>query len=144
MPARRETAEQKLARGSVLAFLDCDCQAEPAWLAEGMKALAQAHFVGGRVKVLVDDETKLTAAEAFEREFAFDIQSYVEKKHFAVTADLFCPRAIFNPGVRAIWGGFFPRTKTGAFAHGMRASALDTLLRQSSVIQHAGRGTNWR
>jgi glycosyltransferase involved in cell wall biosynthesis len=84
------------AKGQILAFVDSDCQAEPDWLAEGVKALSSYDFVGGRVKVLVDDPRKMTSAEAFERVFAFDFKTYITRKGFTGSGNLFCPRAMFQ------------------------------------------------
>ncbi|WP_372785104.1 glycosyltransferase family 2 protein [Phenylobacterium sp.] len=92
------------ASGEVLAFIDSDCVAEPAWIEEGVRSLQSFDFVGGRIRVLVADPAQLTPAEAFERVFAFNNRAYVERQHFTVTANLFCPRTLFD---RA--GGF----KTG-------------------------------
>jgi GT2 family glycosyltransferase len=85
-----------ISRGRVLAFTDCDCRPEPEWLSEGVAALARHDFVGGRVKVLVEDSASLTGTEAFERVFAFDNAAYVTRKGFTVTANLFCSRALFD------------------------------------------------
>ena len=82
--------------GDILAFTDCDCIPEPGWLAAGLEALKTADFVGGGMKVLVQDERRLTGPEAFERVFAFDNRDYVLRKGFSVTANLFCPRALFD------------------------------------------------
>lgn len=84
------------ARGELLAFTDCDCAPEPQWLAEGVAALQRSDFVGGRMKVLVEDPSRLTGPEAFERVFAFDNARYVLEKGFTVTANLFCTRALFD------------------------------------------------
>jgi GT2 family glycosyltransferase len=85
-----------IATGEVLAFVDSDCQAEPEWLAEGVKALSTYDFVGGRVKVLVEDQTHMTPTEAFERVFAFDFKNYITRKGFAGAGNLFCSRALFQ------------------------------------------------
>ena len=82
--------------GEILAFTDSDCLPEPLWLERGLAALDQADFVGGAMRVLVADETNLTPAEAFERVFAFDNETYVRTKGFTVTANLFCPRDLFD------------------------------------------------
>jgi GT2 family glycosyltransferase len=84
------------ATGDVLAFIDSDCVAEPQWLAQGVRALADHDFVGGRVKVLVDDEARMTPVEAWERVFAFDFKTYIEKKGFTGSGNLFCPRKLFE------------------------------------------------
>ncbi len=83
-------------RGDILAFVDCDCIPEPAWLAEGVAALSHHDFVGGAMVVLIDRSRAITGPEAFESVFAFDNREYVEKKAFTVTANLFCTRAIFD------------------------------------------------
>jgi GT2 family glycosyltransferase len=83
-------------KGEILAFTDCDCLPEPDWLAEGVRALESHDFVGGRMEVLVDDPRRMTPAEAFERVFAFDNESYVIRKGFTVTANLFCRRELFD------------------------------------------------
>jgi GT2 family glycosyltransferase len=85
-----------LARGEIVAFTDCDCVPEPDWLREGVSALRQWDLVGGRVKVLVDDPRRMSPAEAFESVFAFPNETYVRRKGFSVTANLFCARAVFD------------------------------------------------
>ena len=84
------------ARGEILAFIDSDCQAEPQWLEEGVAALEHFDFVGGSVPVLVEDAARMTPVEAFERVFAFNMRDYVERKGFAGSGNLFCPRRIFE------------------------------------------------
>lgn len=84
------------AGGSLLAFTDSDCQPDRHWLAEGVKALSEFDFVGGRMEVLVGDLVEMTPVEAFERVFAFENEKYVRKKNFTVTANLFAHRKIFE------------------------------------------------
>ncbi|HEY2708145.1 MAG TPA: glycosyltransferase [Caulobacteraceae bacterium] len=93
-PTRNGGAD--IATGEIFAFTDADCVPEPQWLAEGIAALADHDFVGGAMRVLVEDAARLTPAEAFERVFAFDNAAYVARKGFSVTANLFCPRAVFE------------------------------------------------
>jgi GT2 family glycosyltransferase len=85
-----------VATGEILAFTDSDCQPEPDWLLQGVRALARCDFAGGRMKVLVDDAARMTPSEAFERVFAFDNETYVTRKGFTVTANLFAPRMLFD------------------------------------------------
>ena len=80
----------------ILAFTDCDCQPEANWLAAGVAALANYDFVGGAMRVLVDDPARPTPTEAFELVFAFDNETYVTRKGFSVTANLFCWRGVFD------------------------------------------------
>jgi GT2 family glycosyltransferase len=85
-----------IALGPVLAFTDSDCIPSADWLAAGLRALEKTDIVGGRMTVLVAKGHRLTPAEAFELVFAFDNQTYVEKKHFTVTANLFVRKADFE------------------------------------------------
>jgi GT2 family glycosyltransferase len=84
------------ARGEVLAFIDSDCVAEPAWIAEGVAALGSYDLVGGRVRVLVPDPRQMTGPEAFERVFAFDFKTYITKKGFTGAGNMFCRRELFE------------------------------------------------
>jgi GT2 family glycosyltransferase len=93
-PARNGGVGQ--AKGAVLAFTDSDCRPEPDWLKNGLAALAEYDFAGGRMTVLVDDPKRMTPTEAFERVFAFNNERYVTRKGFTVTANLFCGRALFD------------------------------------------------
>lgn len=82
--------------GQILAFLDSDCQAEPEWIAEGVRALGGFDFIGGRVTVLVEDWGNVTPVEAFERIFAFDFRHYIKRKGFTGAGNLFCSRDLFQ------------------------------------------------
>lgn len=92
-PARNAGAEA--AQGEILAFTDSDCVPDAAWLERGVAALGSADFIGGGMKVLVPGGRPMSGAEAFETVFAFDNERYVKRLHFTVTANLFCPRALF-------------------------------------------------
>lgn len=93
-PARNAGADQ--ARGDILAFTDSDCVPDSRWLEQGVAALADADFVGGQMEVLVPPDRPMTGAEAFESIFAFDNETYIRRKHFTVTANLFCTRNLFR------------------------------------------------
>jgi GT2 family glycosyltransferase len=93
-PARNSAVA--ISKGEILAFTDSDCQPDPDWLAQGLAALAGYDFVGGRVRVLVDDPRRMTGVEAFERVFAFDFKTYVTKKGFTGSGNLLCSRKVFD------------------------------------------------
>lgn len=84
------------ASGALLAFIDSDCVAEPDWLTNGLSALKDHDFVGGHVNVLVDPDTPMNGAQAFESVFAFNNKRYIEQEKFTITATLFCSRALFD------------------------------------------------
>jgi GT2 family glycosyltransferase len=93
-PARN--AAVAASTGEVLAFIDADCIADPAWLEKGVAALGRSDLVGGRMIVLIEGDGRKSGAEAFEAVYAFDNRTYVLKKHFSVTANLFCARLVFD------------------------------------------------
>src|SRR5271165_81940 len=93
-PARN--AAVAASRAPVLAFIDSDCRPAPDWLERGLAALAGGEIVGGQVDVETEDPAHPTAVEAFERVYAFDVRRYVEDLGFAVTANMFVPRTVFD------------------------------------------------
>lgn len=92
-------------RAPWLFFLDADCVPGPDWLAQAAR-LARGHdgldgedkgqVIGGRVDVFDETPPPRSGAEAFETVFAFDQRQYIAAKGFSVTANLLCPRAVFE------------------------------------------------
>lgn len=93
-PARNAAVARS--SNQILAFTDSDCVPERGWLEAGVRALQDYDFVGGHVSVLVGDEMAMTPTEAFERVFAFDFKTYIEKKGFTGSGNLFCARSLFD------------------------------------------------
>lgn len=121
--------------GDILAFTDADCLPERGWLESGIAALGDAGYVGGRMKVLVDDPARPSAAEAFETIFAFRNGRYVREEGFTVTANLFVRRRDFDRV-----GGF----RTGVsedkeWCHRATASGLRIAYAPDAVVGHPAR-----
>lgn len=134
-PARNGAAAH--ATGEVLAFTDCDCVPEPNWISEGVAALANSDLVGGQVRVLVEDIARLTPAEAFEVEFAFDNEGYVKRKGFTVTANLLCPRGVFQRV-----GGFATGVSEDLeWSHRATAAGFRLAYAPGAVVGHPARRT---
>jgi len=89
--------------GAILAFTDSDCVPEPQWIEAGLEGLKRFDIVGGQVTVLLADPPRMTPEEAFERVFAFDFKTYIEKKGFTGAGNMFCARTLFDQV-----GGFRP------------------------------------
>jgi GT2 family glycosyltransferase len=85
-----------VSNGRVLAFTDADCVPGPEWIAEGVAMLEHGDIVGGGMRVALPQGRSISGAEAFEGVFAFDNRTYVNRKGFSVTANLFCSRALFD------------------------------------------------
>jgi GT2 family glycosyltransferase len=124
-------------RGKTLAFTDSDCVPEPDWLAQGLAALADWDLVGGRMRVLVEDEGRMTGPEAFEAVFAFDNEDYVTRKGFTVTANLFCPRALFD----AVGGFRVGVSEDLEWSHRARAAGYRIGYAAGAVVGHPARRT---
>jgi GT2 family glycosyltransferase len=126
-----------IATGDILAFTDSDCAPEPDWIAAGVAALQHYDVVGGRMTVSVEDERRMTSVEAFERVFAFDNESYVKRKGFSVTANLFCRRADF-----ARVGGFRDGLSEDLdWCHRATAAGLRLGYAPAAVVGHPARRT---
>jgi glycosyltransferase involved in cell wall biosynthesis len=82
--------------GEVLAFIDSDCLPASDWLEKGLADLKNSDVVGGRVRVGRGKPGSLTPTEAFECVFAFDIESYVKKKGFVPSGNMFVHRDTFE------------------------------------------------
>ncbi len=74
------------ARAELLAFTDADCEPQPGWLAAGVRALASADLVQGRV--VPDPRARLGP---FDRTLWVD-----SERGFYETANLFVTRATFD------------------------------------------------
>jgi GT2 family glycosyltransferase len=94
--AHARNAAIAVAGSATFAFIDSDCIADPAWLEEGLRALEHADLVGGAIQLSARDQAAPTPVEVFEMMFAFRQQQYIEKQNFAVTANLFAKKMIFD------------------------------------------------
>ena len=85
--------------GAVLAFTDADCLPLVDWLEVGVRALLETPGcaqVGGDVEVYARDRRRPTAVETYELIRAFPQQHYVELEHYAVTANMFTFRRVYD------------------------------------------------
>jgi hypothetical protein len=91
----------------LLLFIDSDCLAAPDWVAVALGTLGRtgADLVGGQVGVFDETPPPRTGAQAFETVFAFDFQTYIEKKGFSGSGNLVTRRDVF--------------AATGPFIHGL-------------------------
>ncbi len=79
-----------------LLFLDSDCRPDKDLLIQARRHANKADIVGGRIDLFDETPGNRTGAEAFEAVFAFHQKSYVQKRHFAATANLLTTRSVFD------------------------------------------------
>lgn len=82
--------------GDVLAFTDADCQPEPEWLEEGVRALLarQNNIIGGEVLFL--PPIIRTGTSLYQYECGFQQRENIEAKGFSATANLLCRRSTMD------------------------------------------------
>ncbi len=124
-----------VSRHEILAFTDSDCVPEPQWLEAGVRLQQSADLVGGAVKVSVAEPGKPTPAEAFEVVFAFDNRSYVEKKGFSGSGNLFTTRAVFD----AVGGFRASVSEDIDWCHRARGLGFRLVYAADAVVWHPGR-----
>jgi glycosyltransferase involved in cell wall biosynthesis len=86
-------------KGTVLAFTDADCLPLADWLERGVQALLETPNcaqVGGAVEVYPLDRRRPTAVETYDVIRAFPQRHYIELDHYAVTANMFTFRDVYE------------------------------------------------
>lgn len=94
----RNTALNALRDERFVAFTDADCIPESNWVSEAVNVLkSEPHqALGGNVVVFSETNGKPNLIELYEMLFAFPQKVYIEKDHFAVTANLFTSREVID------------------------------------------------
>lgn len=96
-PARNRGAS--VARAPLLAFIDADCLAQPGWIraiVEFMDSHADVGFLGGDIRILPTDPSRLTAIEAYENIYSYRARTYVERHGFAATGNMAVRADVFH------------------------------------------------
>lgn len=76
----------------LIAFIDSDCSARKDWLRQGVSCLIsnpKIGEVGGQINIIPKNVNNPSIAELFEMVNGFPQDIYVEKEHFAATANVF-------------------------------------------------------
>lgn len=130
------------ATGEIIAFTDADCRPHPDWL-ESAAAFLVANpdigMVGGKVNIVVDHGQTPTLAELFEVVLAFPQDTYIERNHFAATANMVTRRAVIERV-----GPFNAALKSGGdaeFGGRVHAGGVRQAYLASAQVDHPARGT---
>lgn len=96
-PARTKGA--RLAKSEFLAFIDCDCVAQPGWIS-GIVGFFATHpktdVIGGDVRIAPVDPDNPTAVECYESIYGYRMQLYIKRDHYAATCNMAVRRRIFE------------------------------------------------
>lgn len=96
-PARNHGAD--LARADVLAFIDCDCIAQPGWVKEITTLMAKRPdiaLLGGDIGILVTDTRYPSAIESYESIYSYRARAYIEQYGFAATGNMAVRKWVFQ------------------------------------------------
>lgn len=125
-----------ISRGEILCFTDSDVIAGPEWVERMVAGLENADVVGGRVEVFPARDEAPSAAELYERVFAFQNETYIRRKRFSVGCSIATTRAVYSR-----IGPFLGPTLPEDLEWGQRASQLGFRLAYvgDAVIHHPAR-----
>jgi glycosyltransferase involved in cell wall biosynthesis len=84
--------------GSILAFIDADCLADPGWLTAAEAAMTDpsATILGGDVRIALSDLARMTMIEAYESVYAYRMDRYIAREGFTGTGNLVVRRAVLQ------------------------------------------------
>lgn len=96
-PARNLGAS--LARADLLAFIDCDCIAQPGWvraIVGMMDKWPDVDLAGGDIGILIADPQWPSAIESYESIYSYRARAYVERYGFAATGNMAVRKKVFR------------------------------------------------
>ncbi len=120
------------ARGDLIAFTDADCVPDPGWVAAGARAAEGADLVAGGIRMTRSPHPGV--AERYDRAVYLRQQDLVANAGWAVTANLFVRRAVFD----AV-GGFDPALPSSGdreFCHRATAAGFGLVYAPHAVVGH--------
>ncbi|MGF1455387.1 MAG: glycosyltransferase family 2 protein [Alphaproteobacteria bacterium] len=136
-PARNKGVEES--QGDLLAFIDSDCYADPAWLETVKTCLTRTGappVIGGDVRIPLAQPPHPTMIEAYEIVFSFRQKFYIEHHGYSVTANLAMTRSAFD-----LVGGFGTISIAEDMDWGRRARqvGLEIAFEPTMVVFHPAR-----
>jgi len=129
----------KSATGNILVFTDADCVPEPQWLEEGVKCLLSQKGCGivrGAVCFFFKKDSP-NVIELYDSLFFLQQKRYVEEIGFAVTANLFTSKEMFDE-----CGLFDERLKSGGdgeWGKRVSSSGYRVLYAPNAIVYHPAR-----
>jgi glycosyltransferase involved in cell wall biosynthesis len=130
-PGAARNAGAALARAPLLAFIDSDCRPAPGWLAAGVRALAEADLVQGRV--LPDPQTP---GGPLDRTLRVESdRGLYEAANLFVSAQLLAHAGGFPPGLEP--GDAAPFGEDALFGWAARRAGACVTFSADALVYHA-------
>lgn len=88
-----------LARADVVAFIDCDCIAQPGWItgiARYFNENPDTDVIGGDVRISRADVSAPTSIEAYESVYGYRMELYILRDGYAATCNMAVRRNVFR------------------------------------------------
>ena len=128
----------KIARGTVLAFIDADCIANPNWIDEGINVMEseRADLVGGKVEFLFSESK--TPAEMYDSIMHFNMELYIKNMKACGAGNLFVKLAVFKD-----MGMFSQDVRSGGdiqFTYKAVMNGYILVYAPSAIVLHPTRG----
>jgi glycosyltransferase involved in cell wall biosynthesis len=131
-----------VAKGEIIAFTDADCIPNSDWLEQGVNSLLSVPncgLVGGKIELFFQNENRLTSVELYEKFQAFPQQVFIERHHYAATANVFT----FKSAIDKV-GDFEKELKSnGDFEWGQRIflAGYQQVYAESVCVAHPARSS---
>lgn len=127
----------RLARGTILCFIDADMTVPAGYLAAVEAGMADgADYLGCRVELYADERTR---AADYNRAFGFPVERYVREHHYAPTCCLTVRRSVIER-----LGGFDARLESGGdveFGQRVHAAGFRQEYRHDITLHHPARAS---
>lgn len=97
-PGLARNAGAAAANGDILAFIDADCTADPDWLAQAERAMADpgAMILGGDVRINCADSVRPSLTESYESIYGYRMDRYIAEQGFTGTGNLVTRREVLE------------------------------------------------
>lgn len=90
-PGPARSCGAALSKADILAFIDCDCIAQPGWITgivDYFKSHPDTGVIGGDVRISRADPNATTAIEAYESVYGYRMQLYITRDGYAATCNM--------------------------------------------------------
>jgi len=126
----------KASDGEIVAMIDSDCDPVEEWLENGVRTMreSEANLIGGNVEFTFTD--RKTASEVYDSINNMQVESGINERGVAKTANLFSQRKVFEQI------GLFPKVKSGGDVKWTRKAtqnSFNLVYSEDAIVRHPAR-----